>query len=72
MTCATAEKISSGMPMMAPIGTAVLTGAVGTSGFAHHFDERPGPGVYVCRGTTCFAPTSDLTELRAALWSRVN
>ena len=57
---------------MAPIGTAVLTGRPGTSGFAHHFDERPGPGVYVCRGTTCFAPTSDLTELRTALWSRVN
>jgi len=57
---------------MAPIGTAVLTGPAGTSGFAHHFDERPGPGVYVCRGTTCFAPTSDLAELRTALWSRVN
>ncbi|MFT4108544.1 thioredoxin domain-containing protein [Propionicimonas sp.] len=56
---------------MAPIGTAILTGAAGTQGFAHHFDDRPGPDVYVCRGTTCFAPTSDLAELRAALWSRV-
>jgi uncharacterized protein YyaL (SSP411 family) len=57
---------------MAPIGTAVLTGPAGTAGFAHHFDDRPTPDVYVCRGTTCFAPTSDLTDLRTALWSRVN
>jgi uncharacterized protein YyaL (SSP411 family) len=57
---------------MAPMGTAVLTGAAGTHGFAHHFDDRPGPGVYVCRGTTCFPPTSDLTDLRTALWSRVS
>ena len=57
---------------MAPIGTAVLTGAAGTPGFAHHFDDRTEPGVYVCRGTTCFPPTSDLVELRTALWSRVN
>lgn len=56
---------------MAPIGTAVLTGPAGTAGFAHHFDERGEPGVYVCRGTTCFAPTADLAELRTALWSRV-
>ncbi|HSK34364.1 MAG TPA: thioredoxin domain-containing protein [Propionicimonas sp.] len=57
---------------MAPIGTAVLTGAAGTQGFAHHFEDRTEPGVYVCRGTTCFPPTSDLVELRTALWSRVN
>ncbi len=57
---------------MAPIGTAVLAGAAGTEGFAHHFEDRVRPGVYVCRGTTCFPPTSDLTELRTALWSRVN
>jgi uncharacterized protein YyaL (SSP411 family) len=57
---------------MAPIGTAVVTGPAGTSGFAHHFDERTEPATYVCRGTTCFAPTSDLTELRTALWSRAN
>ncbi|MGC3994222.1 MAG: thioredoxin domain-containing protein [Propionicimonas sp.] len=56
---------------MAPIGTAVLTGPGGTPGFAHHFDDRSEPDVYVCRGTTCFAPTSDLAELRTALWSRV-
>ncbi len=55
---------------MAPIGTAVVTGPAGTSGFAHHFEERTEAAAYVCRGTTCFAPTSDLTELRTALWSR--
>lgn len=57
---------------MAPAGTAVVTGPAGTGGFAHHFDERTEPAVYVCRGTTCLAPTSDLAELRTALWSRVN
>jgi uncharacterized protein YyaL (SSP411 family) len=57
---------------MAPIGTAVVTGPPGTQGFAHHFDERPDAGVHVCRGTTCFAPTSDFTDLRTALWSRVS
>jgi hypothetical protein len=56
---------------MAPVGTAVLTGKPGIEGFAHHFDARPEPGVYVCRGETCFAPTTDLKELRTALWSRV-
>ena len=57
---------------MAPIGTAIVAGAAGTQGFAHHFDDRTKPGVYVCRGTTCFPPTSDLVELRTALWSRVS
>jgi uncharacterized protein len=57
---------------MAPVGTAVITGRAGAQGFAHHFEARIEPGVYVCRGETCFAPTSDFTELRTALWSRVN
>ncbi|MFZ0530295.1 MAG: thioredoxin domain-containing protein, partial [Propionicimonas sp.] len=57
---------------MAPIGTAIVTGAAGTAGFAHHFDDRAEAGVYVCRGTTCFPPTADLVDLRTALWSRVN
>mgnify|MGYP001225581254 FL=1 len=57
---------------MAPAGTAVVTGPAGTAGFAHHFDDRTEPSVYVCRGTTCFAPTKELADLRAALWSRVN
>ena len=56
---------------MAPIGTAIVTGPAGTQGFAHHFEERSEPGVYVCRGTVCFPPTTDLVELRTALWSRV-
>jgi uncharacterized protein YyaL (SSP411 family) len=56
---------------MAPAGTAVLTGRPGTEGFAHHFEDRPEPGAYVCRGTVCFPPTTDLKDLRTALWSRV-
>ena len=56
---------------MAPAGTAVVTGRPGTEGFAHHFEDRSEPGVYVCRGTVCFPPTTDLKELRTALWSRV-
>ncbi len=58
---------------MAPAGTAVLTGRPDTPGFAHHFDDRPAGKdalVYVCRGTTCFAPAADLDALRTALWSR--
>jgi hypothetical protein len=57
---------------MAPVGTAVISGRPGTVGFAHHFEDRTETGVYVCRGETCFAPTTDLKELRTALWSRVN
>ncbi len=56
---------------MSPVGTAVVAGPAGTAGFSHHFDQRTETGVYVCRGETCFAPTSDLKELRTALWSRV-
>ena len=58
---------------MAPVGTAVVVGRPGTTGFAHHFDDRPAweSGlVYVCRGTVCFAPVSDIAGLRTALWSR--
>ena len=58
---------------MAPIGTAVVVGRPGTTGFAHHFDDRPAGEsglVYVCRGTVCFAPASEITDLRTALWSR--
>jgi uncharacterized protein YyaL (SSP411 family) len=56
---------------MAPVGTAVIAAPAGTTGFAHHFDQRTQPGAYVCRGETCFAPTADVKELRTALWSRV-
>lgn len=57
---------------MAPAGTALITAPAGTSGFAHHFDERtpPEPTAYVCRGTVCFEPATTVEQLRAALWSR--
>ena len=58
---------------MAPIGTAVVAGRPGTPGFAHHFDDRPAGEsglAYVCRGQVCFAPASEIAELRTALWSR--
>jgi len=55
---------------MAPVGTAVLVGPAGTTGFAHHFESREPDLAYVCRGTTCFAPAADVAGLRAALWSR--
>lgn len=54
---------------MAPIGTAVLVGRSGTAGFGDRLKAEDGL-VHVCRGTTCFAPTADLAELRTALWSR--
>ena len=41
---------------------------------AEEYDEHEivetGGVVYVCRGTTCFAPASTVQEIRAALWSR--
>ena len=55
---------------MAPVGTAVLVGPAGTTGFAHQFESREPDLAYVCRGTTCFAPAADVAGLRAALWSR--
>ena len=57
---------------MAPAGTAVIVGPPGTTGFAHHFEERDAEVVsgYVCRGTTCFAPATDVEGVRTALWSR--
>lgn len=56
---------------MAPAGTAVITGAAGTEGFAHHFEGRTTSAVYVCRGETCFEPATEVKSLRTALWSRV-
>lgn len=56
---------------MAPAGTAVITGRPGTTGFAHHFEARPEPAAYVCRGETCFEPAVKPNALRTALWSRV-
>ena len=60
---------------MAPAGTALIAGPPGTSGFAHHFDDRTAQGgeptAYVCRGTVCFAPARNITTLRKGLWQRV-
>ncbi|MFT4217233.1 MAG: thioredoxin domain-containing protein [Micropruina sp.] len=59
---------------MAPAGTALVAGPAGTSGFAHHFDDRTARDgastAYVCRGMVCFAPASTVKELRTALWQR--
>ncbi|HOB05895.1 MAG TPA: thioredoxin domain-containing protein [Propionibacteriaceae bacterium] len=57
---------------MAPDGSAVVVGAPGTEGFGHLFEGRTEPGVYVCRGETCFAPAADVTELKTVLWKRVH
>ncbi len=60
---------------MAPAGTALVAGPAGTPGFAHHFDDRDARGgettAYVCRGTVCFTPATDVRELRSALWKRM-
>ncbi|MBK8448354.1 MAG: thioredoxin domain-containing protein [Micropruina sp.] len=58
---------------MAPAGTAIVCGPSGTSGFAHHFDDRTARGgdtAFVCRGTVCFAPATEPKQLRSALWQR--
>ena len=33
---------------------------------------RAEPGVYVCRGETCFPPASEAASLKSALWRRVH
>ncbi len=59
---------------MAPAGSAIIVGRPGTTGFAHHFDDRGArdgqPTAYVCRGETCFEPVNDYAELKTPLWSR--
>ncbi len=55
---------------MAPIGTAVLTGPAGTSGFAHHFDERPAT-VCKCAVAQPASRPVRLAELRTRM-DRVN
>ncbi len=70
-----ADELVRAAARMAPSGTALIAGAAGTAGFAHHFDDREERGgettAYVCRGTVCFAPATDVRQLRAALWKRV-
>ncbi|HMR50391.1 MAG TPA: thioredoxin domain-containing protein [Arachnia sp.] len=56
---------------MAPAGSVVVTGAPGTPGFGSLFEGRFARGVYVCRGTVCFDPVDDYTDLKTPLWSRV-
>ncbi len=56
---------------MAPDGSAIVVGPPGTQGFGHLYEGRTEPGVYVCRGETCFPPATDATSLKKALWTRV-
>lgn len=65
------SELSRAVWRMAPAGTAVLTAKPGTTGFAHHLEARTVPAAYVCRGETCFAPATDVADVRTALWSRV-
>jgi len=55
---------------MAPDGSALVAGPAGTEGFGHLFEGRTEPGVYVCRGETCFPPASDTVALKSVLWRR--
>ncbi|WP_022909545.1 thioredoxin domain-containing protein [Aestuariimicrobium kwangyangense] len=58
---------------MAPAGTAIVTGRPGTVGFGDNFEDRGSGGrsrAYVCRGTVCFDPVDQYTELKTPLWSR--
>ena len=55
---------------LAPAGTAIIAGRPGTTGFAHHFDNRDEPAAYVCRGTVCFEPVTDYADLKDPLWRR--
>lgn len=68
------EELASAAARMAPAGTALLAGPVGTGGFAHHFDDREARDgattAYVCRGTVCFEPATEVKALRKAFWQR--
>ncbi|MCT1458842.1 thioredoxin domain-containing protein [Aestuariimicrobium sp. p3-SID1156] len=59
---------------MAPAGTALVAGPVGTQGFGHLFEGRgqidDSATAYVCRGMTCFEPVTSYEELKTPLWSR--
>ena len=59
---------------MAPAGSAIVAGPVGTSGFGHLFEGRgqidDQATAFVCRGTVCFEPTTSYEEFKTPLWSR--
>ena len=57
---------------LAPWGSVVVSAPTGTAGFGDLFTGRTQladrPTAYVCRGTTCQAPTDDWADLRGLLW----
>ncbi len=56
---------------LAPAGSAILRAPTGTEGFGTHLEGRDERAVHVCRGTVCFTPVDDYTELQNPLWRRV-
>ncbi len=56
---------------LAPAGSIVLTAPEGAEGFGSHLEDRVDGLAYVCRGTVCFDPVSQYSELKTPLWSRV-
>ena len=68
------DRLATAAWRMAPAGSAIIVGPVGTTGFGDLFEERTAregaTTAYVCRGQVCFEPTNDYTELKTPLWSR--
>ncbi|RRD46476.1 thioredoxin domain-containing protein [Tessaracoccus sp. OH4464_COT-324] len=56
---------------LAPPGSVVLRASAGAEGWGSHLEGRAERAVHVCRGTVCFDPVSDYTQLKTPLWSRV-
>ncbi|WP_040162110.1 thioredoxin domain-containing protein [Nigerium massiliense] len=48
------------------------SGQVNDAEYDEHEDVETDATVYVCRGTTCFAPATSVKQIRAALWSRAS
>ncbi|MCC2593566.1 thioredoxin domain-containing protein [Tessaracoccus sp. OS52] len=55
---------------LAPAGSVILRAQPDAEGWGSHLEGRDRRAVYVCRGTVCFDPVTDYTELKDPLWRR--
>ncbi len=63
--------LASAAARMAPVGSAIVVGPAGTTGFGDLFEGRDGEDLaYVCRGQVCFEPASQVKDLKERLWRR--
>lgn len=55
---------------LAPAGSVILAAHPDADGFGTLLEGRGERASYVCRGTVCFDPVTDYSELRTPLWRR--